>query len=84
MIDAFGRRASSSRHWSNALGRGEAMPDRQHRLADDRQGALKEQVVRLCDRARERAFDRENAVPDLRRHDRIGNGAEARERHERL
>jgi hypothetical protein len=40
--------------------------------------------MRLRDRARERAFDRQNAVADLSRDDRIGDGAETCERHERL
>jgi len=40
--------------------------------------------VRLCDRARERALDRQNAVADLGRDDRVGDGPKARERHERL
>ena len=49
------------------FGRGEAMPDRQHRLADDRERPVVEQVVRLGNRARERALDRENAVAGLGR-----------------
>src|SRR3972149_6271588 len=45
-----------------ARGAHEAVPDRQHRLADDREGrGGVEQVVRLRDGADERALDRQHA-----------------------
>ncbi len=58
----------------------ELVVDRQHRLADDRERRVVEQVVRLRDRTGERALDREHAVLDLARGDRLRDGAEARQR----
>ena len=43
-----------------------------------------QQVVRLRDRARERALDREDAVPGVELRDRVRDRAEADERDERL
>ena len=58
----------------------EAMADAERGLGDDRQRVLVQQVVRLVDRAGERALDRQDAEVDLPLDGRFGDGEEARQR----
>ena len=62
--------------------RDEAVADAERRLGDDRERVLVEQVVRLGDRAGERALDRQHAEVDLAARGRLGDGEEARQRPE--
>ena len=92
---AHGIPATSARHWSSATGceritrisssgtsptRDEAVPDAQCRLGHDRERVLVEQVVRLGDRAGERALDRQHAEVDLAARRRLDDREEARQR----
>jgi len=53
--------------------------DRQHGLGDDRERMLVQQIVRLGDRARKRALDRQHAVPGVRVCDGVRDRPEAAE-----
>ena len=63
-------------------GADEAVVHGQDRLRDDRERRLVEQVVRLGDRADERALDREDAVGDAAGGDGLDDVGERRQRHE--
>ena len=88
---AHGIDASSRRHWSSATGwectarisssatsggPDEAVPDREHGLAGDRERGVVEEVVRLGDGPGERALDREDAGVYLA----LGRGRRSRRR----
>ena len=61
-----------------ARARNEAVANREQRLALDREPGVEEQVVRLCDGARDGALDREHAALGLPRLDRSDDGGEGR------
>ena len=64
------------------LGPDEEVPDRENRLADDREGRVVEEVVRLGDGARERALDGQYADVDRAVGRRLRDRGEARQRDE--
>ena len=64
--------------------RGEAVPDRQDRLADDRQRALVQQVVRLGDAPASELSIGSTPYVASWLDDRVGDGAEAGERQQRV
>jgi hypothetical protein len=57
----------------------DAVPNRERRLADDRQRRLVEQVMRLGDRAGERALDRQHPEIDARLPRRLDHRRERRQ-----